>query len=504
MIWNLNGPEKRSMSAVDTAWLRMDRRTNLMMIVGILIFESPLDIDEFKQLLETRFLKYRRFKQCPVGSGTSYYWEDDPDFCLDNHISRLQLSDHADHGDLQAFVSELASTKLDDRRPLWHFHLVENFEGGTALIARIHHCYADGIALIQVLLGMTDNAPAAGGKRRKQRHEEADNDLWNKLYRPFAGAVTGAIKLYWDVIEGTIDLVKSPSKLMKYTNLGLGITADAARVLSMPNDPQTSLKGELSDRKKCVWAEPLDLNEVKQIGKALDCTINDVLLASVAGSLRNYLLERGDDLDGKDIRAFIPVNMRPATKMDRLGNYFGLVALSLPIGIANPFERLYELKRRMEELKNSHEAIVALGLLGVAGALPNAVQQFSFDLLTKKGSAVMTNVPGPREALSMAGSKLKDILFWVPSSGEIGLGVSILSYNGQIRFGIIADSHLIPDPENIVNRLQCEFDKLLYGTLLNSWEAPLSPMVIEQEIHDWVAVQQLESVLEAARMPQEA
>ncbi|MBB5019423.1 WS/DGAT/MGAT family acyltransferase [Chitinivorax tropicus] len=496
MIWNLNGPEKRSMSAVDTAWLRMDRRTNLMMIVGILIFESPLPIDEFKQLLETRFLKYRRFRQCPVGSGTSYYWEDALDFHLDNHVSRVSLTDRATHADLQDFVSELASSKLDDRHPLWHFHLVEDFEGGTALVARIHHCYADGIALIQVLLGMTDGAVATRRKRKAQ-DDEQDGDLWNRLYRPFAGAVTGAVKFYWDVIEGTIDLVKSPSKLMKYTSLGLGITSDAAKVLSMSNDPHTSLKGELTDRKRCVWAEPLDLNEVKLIGKALDCTINDVLLASVAGALRNYLLSRGDVVDGQDIRAFVPVNMRPTNKMDRLGNYFGLVALSLPIGIANPFARLYELKRRMEELKHSHEAVVALGLLGVAGALPNVVQQFSFDLLTKKASAVMTNVPGPKEPIFMIGSQLKDIMFWVPSSGEIGMGVSILSYNGQIRFGVIADSHLVPDPENIVNRLQSEFDKLLYGTLLNSWEQPLSPVVIEQEIHDWITVQELESVLEA-------
>lgn len=496
MLWNLSSEKRENISSVDTAWLRMDRRTNLMMIVGVLMFETPLDLPRFKVALEERFLKYERFKQRPVSSGSSHSWETDSYFDLDNHISIAALPRPATESELQEFVSELTSESLDPNKPLWHFHVVNDFQGGSALVVRIHHCYADGIALIQVLLGMTDDQAKPSSKpakklRAAESQHDGEQDFWSRFYRPFTGAVTTAVKTYWDVLEGTIDLVKKPSKLVGYTNLGVGVTADLAKVLTMPNDPQTSFKGKLGVRKKAVWAEPLDLDEVKQIGKALDCTVNDVLLSSVAGSLRNYLIERGENVDGLEVRALVPVNMRPEHKMDRLGNYFGLVFLPLPIGIANPFARLYEVKRRMEELKNSHEAILALGLLGVAGTLPNVVQQFSFDMLTKKASAVMTNVPGPRQPMYMAGSKVSDILFWVPSSGEIGMGVSILSYNGQIRFGLITDTNLVPDPENIVNRLQPEFDKLVYGTLLDLGSGPVVPESIEQEINQWISAQNL-------------
>ena len=158
-----------------------------------------------------------------------------------------------------------------------------------------------------------------------------------------------------------------------------------------------------------------------------------------------------------------------------MGNYFGLVAVLLPVGIESPLERLYEVKRRMLELKGSSQALVTLGLLGAAGMAPKALQQEVLDLLANRASAVLTNVPGPQLPLHMAGARLKEIVFWVPQSGRIGMGISVLSYDAGLQFGIVTDSHLIGDPDNIAQRFSRQFEQLLWVTLLSDWDGPPSP-----------------------------
>jgi len=233
--------------------------------------------------------------------------------------------------------------------------------------------------------------------------------------------------------------------------------------------------------KRVAWAEPLDLREIKTVGKALGGSVNDVLLASVAGALRDYLVERGDPVpENLEIRAFIPVNLRPLEKAARLGNFFGLVFLALPVGIANPLERVYEVRRRMNELKESYQPILALGLLGAVGMGPNLLQQPLLDLLSNKASAVMTNVPGPSEALYLGGARLSEMMFWVPQSGQIGMGVSILSYNNRVHFGLVADRKLVDDPVAIIDRFPGEFEKLLFITLMSPWGQELDSLQVER------------------------
>ncbi|MGL5003622.1 MAG: wax ester/triacylglycerol synthase domain-containing protein, partial [Casimicrobium sp.] len=143
---------RTKMSSVDTAWLRMDSTTNLMMIVGVMVFDTPLDVKRFKTLIEGRLLVYPRFKQYVVDDGMAAHWIDDDDFDLDAHLHRVRLPGAGGEKELQAMVADLASERLDKGKPLWQMHLIENYQGGSALISRIHHCIADGIALIGVLL----------------------------------------------------------------------------------------------------------------------------------------------------------------------------------------------------------------------------------------------------------------------------------------------------------------------------------------------------------------
>ena len=154
----------------------------------------------------------------------------------------------------------------------------------------------------------------------------------------------------------------------------------------------------------------------------------------------------------------------------KLGNHFGLVFLDLPVGEDNPLRRLQRVAECMNQLKASRQAIVAYGLLAALGIAPQPVQEVALELFSRKASAVATNVPGPQQPLYFGGSKITDLMFWVPQTGSIGLGISILSYNGQVHFGLTADARLMPDPDSVIRRFRPEFEKLLYLALMARWE----------------------------------
>jgi diacylglycerol O-acyltransferase / wax synthase len=227
--------------------------------------------------------------------------------------------------------------------------------------------------------------------------------------------------------------------------------------------------------KRVAWAEPICLDDVKSIGRALDCSINDVLLSSVAGAIRSYLSRRGEAVEHVTIRALVPVNLRRPEKALKLGNRFGLVFLDLPIGIENPVERLYAVRSNMRALKGSYQPMLALGILAAMGAGPKVLQEQLLALLAKNATAVMTNVPGPQQPLYLGGSRIESMMFWVPQSGDIGMGVSILSYNGQVHFGLVTDRSLCPDPDRIIERFAPEFDKLVLATLMSPWPWDRAP-----------------------------
>jgi hypothetical protein len=176
--------------------------------------------------------------------------------------------------------------------------------------------------------------------------------------------------------------------------------------------------------------------------------------------LRQYLENRGDPVEGLNFRAVVPVNLRKTGTEEELGNKFGLVFLSLPIGISDPTDRLSELRRRMDALKGSMEAPVAYGILQAIGAAPEPIQDIVVNMFGAKGTAVMTNVIGPQERRYLAGAPLEALMFWVPQSGHLGMGVSILSYAGQVWVGVITDEALVPDPEVIIATFHDEFDEL--------------------------------------------
>jgi WS/DGAT/MGAT family acyltransferase len=477
------------MSAVDTAWLRMDRPGNLMMITGVLVFGRRVRPERVRRVIRERFLRFPRFLQRPVQLPGASHWEHAADFSIDDHILAVSLPGRAGTKELQALVSRLASRPLDPARPLWQFHLVDNFAGGSALIVRIHHCYADGIALVRVMMSMTDAAPGgppampfAAAPARGRR--KGPDDPLAELLQPISGVMKMARKIGATLIEKGAAIWNDPVKAVALAEQGGALTAELAKLALMPQDSPTRFKGKPGMAKRVAWAPPLPLDDIKTVARALGASINDVLLSCVAGALSEYLSRKGDATEGVVIRALVPVNLRPPEEAWKLGNQFGLVFLELPLGIANPVERLYAVRASMTALKGSYQPVISLGLLAAMGAGPKVLQEELLQALARNGTAVMTNVPGPPQPLFFAGEAIDRFLFWVPQSGDIGMGVSILSYAGKVQFGLITDRGLCPDPERIIDRFASEFEKLLLATLLAPWprKGDLDPAVAARAV----------------------
>ena len=503
------------MSKVDTAWLRMDCDANLMMIVGVWQLAPGVKYAAVCERINNTLLKYDRFKQRVMEDAAGATWVNDRKFDLAHHVLLetlpppvKQAKNGPKNGEqmgqqeaLQDRVAALATQRLDPKRPLWQMHLIEDYVGpdgvrGSALIVRIHHCIADGIALISVTMALVDGGTPPPARRKKDADgadaaslssepsahaapgvQGAEDWITDTLLKPFTDITVKALGAVGEGAARSLGMLGDPKKGMEQGMQGsmdmakvlLQVLKDSAALALMPDDSKTRLKGKPGGAKKVAWCQPIPLDEVRAVGKALNCSINDVLLSCVAGALGEYLKNQGDDVTGQEIRAMVPVNLRPLDQAHKLGNRFGLVPLVLPIGLDNPIERVYEVRRRMAALKGSYQPLLAFSLLAVAGLLIKPAQDMMLNLFAKKTTAVMTNVPGPRDKLKFCGSTLEQSMFWVPQSGDVGLGVSILSYGGGVQFGVITDSALCPEPQRIIDEFVPEFAKLSIVTLMLPW-----------------------------------
>lgn len=492
---------REPMSPVDTAWLRMDRPQNLMQILGVMLFAGRVDAARLQRTLAQRIVRYRRFRQLAVEDADGVCWVDDPHFAIDRHLRHCVLPAPGGSAALHAFVAEMASTPLNPARPRWQFDLVELAEEKAALVVRVHHALADGIALVKVIDALTDDradapeagdapaAAAAGAPSPAASAATAAGDggetaafAWQTLLDPLAAFAAAAIRTggrLWGQVQG---LRQEPAALGHYARVGAAIAREIGALAALADDSATRFKGKASTCKCVAWSAPLDLGEVKAVSKALGCSVNDVLLAVLAGALRAYLLDKGDAVEAVALRAMVPVNLRGAHEAEELGNHFGLVAIELPLAIANPLSRLYATRARMQARKESYQAMLTLTLLDAVGRAPQVVQEQLLGLLTSKATAVVTNVPGSPQARFFAGTRIDQELVWVPQAGDIGIGAAILSYAGRVQFGLLSDRALVDDPEWIVHRCADEFATLLWLVLLEPPQRLADPLAVERSL----------------------
>ncbi|MCK6684396.1 MAG: wax ester/triacylglycerol synthase family O-acyltransferase [Thermoanaerobaculia bacterium] len=457
--------EGASLTPVDTAWLHMEDPTNLMMVTGIYIFDKPLDYDRLCHTVQARIInRFGRFSRCVERDGSKARWVLDRNFDIRSHVHRVALPAPADQRQLQEFVSDMMSTPLDFSKPLWQMHVVEGYGKGSVLLLRIHHCIGDGIALVHVLLSASDFTsdapiPLLPPPRKSKQHGVLERITF-LLFR--AGKVVSATrKATGNLINQSVESLLHPSHVMEAAQNVLEGASVLTRLLLKPADPKTVFKGRLGVAKRAAWSNPIAVPDVKAVGQATGGTVNDVLLTAVCGALRRYLLSRAERPSEKlEINAMVPVNLRPLSEADQLGNRFGLIYLALPIGLGDPGDRLRLIKKRMDAIKKSAEPVVTFQILNALGLAPVEVADMSVKLFGAKSTAVMTNVIGPRAPIYFSGQRVRTAMFWVPQSGRMGMGISIFSYEGSVVVGFATDAGLVPDPEAIAQAFEDEFRSL--------------------------------------------
>jgi diacylglycerol O-acyltransferase / wax synthase len=486
------------MSNIDNFWLHMDHPTNLMIITGFLAFDQPLDFGRLLETIKNRLLCYERFKKRvirPMSGVGNATWELDPKFDLRAHVHRAALPSPGDKEALQELISDLTATPLDPTKPLWQAHYIENYNnGGSVLFVRIHHCIADGIALIRLLLSMADIEPDAVWTS-SIKEKKGDTTTTIDFFQPLEGMMKKLKRAQRQVrrirkflIREVETSLSNPGHVIDRARLVSKYAIDATSVISkillLPADRKTAFRGELGVRKSVAWCNPLPLEDIKSIGKYFNATINDILVSMVTGALRRYLQQCNNLVGDLDIRMAMPVNIRPLDSPIELGNQFSLILVALPVHIDDPVLRIRELQRRLRDLKGAPDAIIAYTMLNALGVSSAKLAKFGATMFANKMTGVLSNVPGPRQPLYFAGKEIKDIMFWVPRIGGLGLGISIISYNGKVSLGICTDTGLVDDPNSILRHFENEF-RMLHG-MYKAGQIDRDPLVINDRFLDTI------------------
>jgi len=423
------------MSHADAAWLRMDSPTNLMVINSVLLLETTPDWDRLRTTHVERIVeRFPRFA-CVARAGgalSDAHWEPDPTFDPADHFHRVALPAPGDLEALRTLIGDLASAPLHHGRPLWEVHLIEGFGEGAVLLTRVHHAIADGVTLARVLLGASDDGdpgPGIGGSP--------------ETHHPALGAVLGA--------------VMHPRATAERTYRDLGVLA---KLVPPAAERSRVLKGEGRVGHRVAWSAPLDLWRVKRVARAYRVTVNDVLMAALAGALRRHLLASG--AEPERLHALVPFNLRPLDEPvpEDMGNRFGLVLADVPADVEDDIDRLWEVNRRMNAIKRSDEGAITYGILDVMGRTPADVEAALLRYFSSKASMVVTNVRGPERRFHLAGVPVTGVLVWAPCAGDIRMSVSLFSYAGKVSIGFLADAGILPDPQPLADTFRAEVLKL--------------------------------------------
>lgn len=450
---------RHRMDAGDAAWLHMDRPTNRMIVNSVMWFDEPLDWDAVRVLLQERLIRrFPHFSQQVVEQPGLAWWKDVETFDIEKHLIHATLPAPGGQPELQRYVSRSLHKTFDLNRPLWELHLIDGYNGrGSAILARIHHCIADGIALSRVMMSLTDDPGDAAHSGVLDAVEQAHVSLLPSLVHRTEAWVGDVMHVAGSLVGDAAH----PSRALDAVAHTASTAGTVAKLLALPPDAHTSLRGKAGLYKRAMWTDPISLGEVRSSAHAAGVTLNDLVLAAVSGALRSYLLR--EDGVAPDIRAVMPVNLRPLDEplSAELGNRFGLAYLQLPVSKSDPRERLSEVHRRASAIKHSSEGAVTFTVLDLMGHTPYGFEQVLVDLFADKGTAVMTNVPGPQQAVFLAGRKVRGTVGWPPESGNLGLGVSIISYDGELIIGLMSDVDLIRDPRFVLGEIKRELDEFM-------------------------------------------
>jgi diacylglycerol O-acyltransferase len=448
------------LSALDVSFLYLEEPTTPMHVGGLLVFEPPpegFDYERLVTLIEDRIglvPRYRQKVRWVPGHLANPVWVDDADFDVTFHVRRSALPRPGSEAQLYELVSRLMSRRLDRSRPLWEMYLVEGLKGGrTAIISKTHHAMVDGVSAVDIGQVILDVTPTP---------RDVPDDLWMPAPAP------GPVSLVADAVA---DLVRRPTAVADTVRMGaldlrstvgkvagaVGGLAAAARIAARPA-PATPMNLPIGEQRRFGVART-DLDDYKRVRKLHGGTVNDVVLATVAGALRGWLLSRGEAVTASTtMRALVPVSVRTDAQRGSGGNRVSSYLVDLPIGEPDPVVRLSQVSYAMKAHKESGQSVGADALVALGGFAPPTLHSLGARAANSSArrlfNLVVTNVPGPQFPLYAAGAQLLELFPVVPLARGQGLSIGLTSYNGGVYYGLNADRDSLPDVDVIGSLLE--------------------------------------------------
>ena len=454
------------LSPLDATFLHIEDGVNHMHIASCARLEGPapayadlVELVRGKLPLVPRYRQKVRF--VPGGIGRPV-WVDDPHFRIDFHIRHTALPPPGNDDALRDLMGRLMSQELDRRRPLWETWMVEGLADGTwALISKVHHCMVDGISgtdLTALVLDASAKGSAAVADDWAPDDEPSDVALVRGAVAETLASPNELARWAWASLRGPRRMVADVSEVLR------GAAALGQRL--RPNAP-LSIEGTIGPNRRWTWART-SLADVKTVRAAFGGTVNDVVLAAITHGFRDLLLSRGEELDGVAVRTLVPVSVRSAGD-HTFNNQVSALIAELPVGIADPVERLQAVHEQMADLKESHQAVAANALVNMAGFAPPMLLAMGLRTAAtvmrrmpqRSVNTVTTNVPGPQLALYACGREMLEYIPFVPLSQGVRTGVAVLSYNGRIAFGVTGDWDTVPDIEVLAAGIEAGMLELL-------------------------------------------
>jgi len=454
------------LSALDTSFLYLEEPTTPMHVGGLAIFQIPetgFDSSQLVALVEKRLglvPRYRQVVRSVPGHLANPVWVDDPDFDIDFHVRRSGLPKPGSDAALLELVGRLMSRPLDRHRPLWELYIVDGLsEDRFAVISKTHHAMVDGIGALDISQVILDVTPSP---------RETPEDLWAPAPEPGPLQLVGdAVAEYLQRPSTVLDSVRGGIADVKHTANRVidtvGGLAAAARMAAQ-QAPSSPLNGVIGAQRRFGVART-SLDDYKHVRKAHGGTVNDVVLATVAGALREWLLYRGEPVVAStSVRAMVPVSVRTSDQSES-GNEVSSYFVDLPVGEPNPKLRLSRVSYAMQAHKDAGQSIGATALVALSGFAPPTLHALgaraASSLSRRLFNVVVTNVPGPQFPLYGAGARMLEVFPVVPLAKGQGVSIGLTSYNGGVYYGLNADRDSMSDVDVLADLIEQSLAELM-------------------------------------------
>ncbi len=462
-----NDTPNRRLSFHDAVFLHWERRNQPMHVGECMVYEGHFSRDELVELLAARLHLLPRYRQrvVPAPLRLSYpTWEDDSDFDLDRHVEEVTMPAPGDDRVLSTFVGKLFSDRLDRDHPLWRVSVIQGHESGnTVLLMRLHHSMVDGVsavALVDVLHSVDPDGEGAPAPPVPWEPKPLPGTM--RLLQDALADRAGATAA---TLADAAGLLRPSTAARQARDLALlARTWVRALPTGLVPAPKTPWNHEISSDRQLAWLE-LPFDEARGVRRALGGTVNDLILAVLAGGLGRYLRRHGYETEGMKLRTMVPVSMRRPGDEGPMGNVVSLVVVPLHVGVADPVERLNLQREAMDKAKAEDQAAGIYQMIQMGRRVPPPLHELQWRLSRTSTpwpiNIVSTNVPGPQQPLYLAGRKM---LHWYPLGvpwTTLGLFLCTLSYDKRLVMGLVSDPSLVPDVWDVVEDLNASYQELL-------------------------------------------